>query len=440
MNHPRFLTAFFGLMILSLASCGGGNNPPSASTPAPASTTSPPAPTQSTVVAAANVVPITIDQGPAAVTPANTVPLVANLMYVTVTICVPGTQTCAVVDHVQVDTGSTGLRVFASALPAGFALPQRVDAHNNSLAECIQFVDGNSWGPLQTADLQMSGEKASSLPIQIIGSPSFSTVPTACSNLGVVRNTVQSRGANGILGIGNGVQDCGAGCLVTNPDGTAQNNLYYSCTSTQSCTATTLPLNAQVQNPITYFATDNNGSAIVLPTIPSIGALSVNGSLVFGIGTRDNNRLGYAVALQVDPNTFEFTTQYNGTNYSASYIDSGTNVYVVPNANNAIPLCTSTSTTKFFCPAMPVNQAATFVGLNLASSTVEFSISNASTLFTQNPYFTAFNDIGVQSGVGSNRNLNSFVWGAPFFFGKTVFTAIESKITPSSTPTPYVAF
>ncbi len=457
MSQQRFLTLLLGFMAVVLVGCGGGGNGTNASpvtsnspttgspsnnpssTPmfnSPSSTTPIPS---ATVAAAANVVPLTIDEGPAAVTPPNSVPAVANLMYVTLTVCVPGTQTCATVDHVQVDTGSTGLRLFASALPASFTLPQRVDANNHALVECAQFVDGYSWGPLQTADLQISGETASSLPLQIIGSSSFSTIPSACSNVGTSRNTVQSFGANGILGIANGAQDCGASCLATNLNGTAQNNLYYSCATSQSCITTTVPLNAQVQNPISFFPIDNNGSLIVLPAIPSIGAPSVNGSLVFGIGTRSNNGLGSAIALQVDPNNFEFTTRYSGANYTESYIDSGTNIYAVPNPNNAIIACSSNAS-GFFCPATTLNLTATLVGTNSTTATALFSIANASTLFNQNPYYTAFSDLGGSSETGTSRSSNTFAWGAPFFFGKTVFTAIEGATTPSGTATPYVAF
>jgi len=446
------ILVILGFALFGLAGCGGGGGSQEATAPSttssvnsgtPSSTPSSNTPTStapstSSVMTGTNVANITIDAGPAAVTPPNTIPTVANLMYATVTICVPGTQNCASVDHVLVDTGSTGLRIFASALPSNFTLPQRVDTNKNPLAECIQFVDGYSWGPLQTADLKIGGETANSLPIQMIGSSNLSTVPSACANTGTARNTVQSFSANGILGIGNGAQDCGAGCVATNVNGTAQNNLYYSCPTPQTCTTTTVPLNGQVQNPITLFAVDNNGSSTVLPTIPNTGALSVNGYLVFGIGTQNNNGLGRAVALQVDSPAFELTTQYGGASYTESYIDSGTNFYAVPNPNNTITTCTNSS--SFFCPASTLNLSATLVGRNALSSFASFSIANAAMLFNQNAYNTAFNNLGGPSGASTSRTTNTFAWGAPFFFGKTVYTAIEGKVTPSSTMPPYVAF
>src|SRR5712692_7557798 len=58
-----------------------------------------------------NTLAVTVDPGPAAA--AGTV----NTLYTTVTICAPGSTTeCQTIDHVQVDTGSTGFRVLASVL------------------------------------------------------------------------------------------------------------------------------------------------------------------------------------------------------------------------------------------------------------------------------------------------------------------------------------
>ena len=39
-----------------------------------------------------------------------------NEPCVSVTVCVPGTSTCQTIDHLLLDTGSTGLRIFSQAL------------------------------------------------------------------------------------------------------------------------------------------------------------------------------------------------------------------------------------------------------------------------------------------------------------------------------------
>src|SRR6185437_14533522 len=105
-----------------------------------------------------------------------------NAPYVTVTICAPGTSNCATIDHVLVDSGSVGLRLLRSAVPSSLGLVNNKDsAQGNTLAECVEFGAGVSWGPISTVDLKIAGEKASSLPIQIVDD-SFASIPADCSN------------------------------------------------------------------------------------------------------------------------------------------------------------------------------------------------------------------------------------------------------------------
>ena len=59
-----------------------------------------------------NVVNAIVDQGPSRFGSGQQAAV--NIMYVKVTVCVPGsTTTCQTIDHVQVDTGSQGLRILA---------------------------------------------------------------------------------------------------------------------------------------------------------------------------------------------------------------------------------------------------------------------------------------------------------------------------------------
>jgi len=51
-------------------------------------------------------------------------------------------------------------------------------------------VDGYSWGPVALADVQISGETAQSVPLQVIGDPSFTNIPAACSGTGTEEDTV----------------------------------------------------------------------------------------------------------------------------------------------------------------------------------------------------------------------------------------------------------
>src|SRR5512140_2767625 len=92
---------------------GGGGGGSSASLPSGSLTGVTPATSQA-VSPARNVLPISVNSGPA-----NTV----NLAFTSVTICAPGSSSnCRVVDGIMVDTGSSGLRILSSAL-AGLSLP-----------------------------------------------------------------------------------------------------------------------------------------------------------------------------------------------------------------------------------------------------------------------------------------------------------------------------
>lgn len=391
------------LSVLSvLAGCGGGGGGGGDSAPV--------APTQ-------NVQPITVDGGPEAV---------PDIAFTSVTICAPGSTTnCQTIDHIQVDTGSVGLRIISSVLSPALSLPQQLDANGNPLAECAQFADGFSWGSVKVGDMSIAGEKASSLPIQVIGDPAFPTIPFSCSSSGPPENTVPTFGANGLLGVGLFLQDCGAGCVQSAIPGT-----YYSCPSS-GCRSTQVALNKQLQNPVALFGADNNGVIIQLPAVPAAGMATVTGSLIFGIGTQADNGLGGATVLSVNPNTGDIGTTFGGVAHPNSYIDSGSSLLFF--GSSAYPLCTGPAA-GLYCPPSTQNLAATLQGSNGAVSAITFSVANADQLFNANPSFNAFNDIAAP-----NSDATSFAWGLPFFFGRSVYTAIETRSTPGGAG-PYFAF
>ena len=234
-------------------------------------------------------------------------------------------------------------------------------------------------------------------------------------------------GANGIIGVGLFQQDCGAACTSQNqtiPD------RYYSCPSS-GCTHTYVTLQQQLQNPVSVFASDNNGVLIQLPAAPNGGSPTASGSMIFGIGTRSNNALGSANVYGVDGQG-NFTTIFNNNTYSGSFIDSGSNGYFFP--DSSIPTC-SHPNEQWYCPtSSPDNLSAQNQGTNMSSPiTVNFTIEAASTLF--NSSNTAFSTLGGPVP----GNLNAFDWGRSFFYGKNVFTAIENKSTPGGTG-PYFAY
>ena len=392
-------------------SCGGGGGGGGSSASiAPGSST----PTGS------NVVDVVVDAGPTSTSPD------VNTLFTTVTVCVPGSTTsCQTIDHIQVDTASFGLRILAPVLT--LSLPVQTTANGASLLECTQFVDGYSWGPVASADVQISGESASSVPVQVIGDAKFTSVPANCSSIGPAEDTVATFGANGILGVGVFAQDCGGGCVTT-----VDNGVYYACTSAQ-CQATTAVLASQVPNPVTLFAKDNNGVVIQLPSVAAAGAATVTGSLVFGIDTQTNNKSGSQSVLTLDSTDGDFTTVFNGQPpLTQSFLDTGSNGYFFN--DTGLQQCTNANFAKFYCPASPQNFSAVLQGQNAVSATVSFIVDDAETLGANDPSLVAFPTLA-----GTYPTSNSFDWGLPFYYGRTVYTAIENAATAVGTG-PYVAF
>ena len=355
--------------------------------------------------------------------PANFV----NSLFISVTVCIPGSAICQTVDHVLVDTGSSGLRLMSSVLQSSLSLPQQTDGGGNPVAECAQFADGFTWGPLKLADVKISGEQADSVPLQVIGDPGYPDIPNDCANTGPSENTVASFGANGVLGVGVFKQDCGNSCLS---DG---NGFYYICPCQNNMQSSALDLDRQVQNPVAMFADDNNGVIIELPAISANGAASVTGALVFGIDTQTNNALGSAQVFKVKAGSGTFTTVYKNKAYNLSLIDSGSSVTFF--ADSGIPTCKNADVAAgFYCPNSTQDLSAVVQGTDGNSATLAFSVANAHNLFSNNPDYWAFSNLAAPDIFPS-----SFIWGLPAFMGRSVYTAIEGQNTSAGVG-PYFAF
>jgi hypothetical protein len=247
-------------------------------------------------------------------------------------------------------------------------------------------------------------------------------VPDSCT--GASHDTVQTLGANGILGLGPFLEDCGAACEQALGPNSVNPGLYYACGSTAAggCAETAVPGGSQVSHPVAGFAVDNNGSIIELPAIADAGAPGVSGSLVFGIGTQTNNGLGTATVLTVDDRG-GFTTNYpvGGPGYEG-FIDSGSNgLYFLDSSTTGIPTCPDPAA-SYYCPSERLELSAETVGQNGVPIRTDFGVANAETLFA-NATYIAFADLAgpVQGSL--------FDWGLPFFYGKSIFTAIEGQYT-----------
>lgn len=341
-----------------------------------------------------------------------------NSPFVTVRVCQPATTNCVDIDHVVLDTGSSGLRVAASALPATLDLPAVQNASGEVVGECAHFASGFSWGSVRRADVQLAGERAASLPVQVINDPGtpWSMIPAACSGTGA--NIGASRGAKGILGVGLFTEDCGTACETQ-----ATPNVYFACNGGGGCTSTVLPLASQVANPVSSFAVNNNGVVLTLPAVPVGGAQQATGALVFGIGTQANNQLGGATVFKTDANGF-FTTTYKGVRNTRSFLDSGSNGLFFNDFS--LPSCGD-----FYCPpGAPLTLTATNTSATGTSGTVTFTLDSVAAIRT---------DAGAAHIGGTNGLPDSFDWGLPFFFGRSVFVARSGAATPAG-PGPYWAY
>jgi hypothetical protein len=342
-----------------------------------------------------------------------------NEPCVSVTICSPGTSTCQTIDNVLLDTGSYGLRIFKSILTVSLT---QVASGSGSLTECIQYSDNSAdWGPVQLADIILGNEPAVTVPIQIIDSTFGGS--TSCSNGGYTLDTTPAEaGFNGILGVGLFTEDCGSGCTSSK-----KNGWYYSC-SGSNCSATTVPLSNQVKNPVSLLPLDNNGFIVqFLTTVPPGGLSSVNGNLILGIGTRSNNTPPAGITVYpADPTDGEFITVFNGSTYSDSFIDSGSNGLFFPNTLS-LPTCDSDN---WFCPTSIQSLSATTKGYTgSGSGTVSFQIGDSDTLFKSS------NKVFIELG-GPNT---SFDWGLPFFLGRSVYVGIDGQTSSLGTG-PYWAY
>jgi hypothetical protein len=415
-----------------LVACGSSGTP--------VGVTPPPPPGQ-------NIQPISVNGGPLG--------NYANGAFVSVEICLPGTTTCQTINDVLVDTGSVGLRLLASQVTIN--PPVLNDGNGDNLNNCIQFLDGSFlWGDVAQADIKMAGEVASSTSVQLIANPTGGyLIPPGCT--GINETTQQTLDANGILGVGPEPFDCGPGCdPVANAGGTPP-PVYYLCSANTGCVATFVPCgnvcqdtqaaNAQITNPVFNFTGDNNGVILQLPSLASAAA-TVSGSLIFGIGTQSNNTLGSAAVLLLNSSD-EFTTSFSGQLLTSSFIDSGSNGLFFPNgietgfAGDTIPVCTDN--TSFYCPATLTPFSATNES-GSTNSAVNFSVDNSDNLSTQNPGDFAFVNLGGPLGSGacnatSNPTACSFDFGLPFFYGRSVFTAIDGAVAPTGVPAgPFVAY
>ena len=398
MIHQKCAAVLVGMVVTILLGCGnsGGSSPSGPSGPS-----------------GPNVLIITIN-------PSSAVCTNGNDPCTQVTICQAGTSICQTISDILVDTGSSGLRIFASALT--LPLP------SSDIGECMFFGGGIDWGSVHTVDVMLGKEPAVSVPIQVVdptfkgqyasdGSSTGQSGSNICGVASVDANPSQV-GHNGILGVG-----------VFQLDG----GVYYDCASLP-CTTPKVPP-PQVQNPVGLLPVDNNGVIVALPSVPTSGLPSLTGSLILGIGTATNNQPSGVTVLPTD-SSGRIVTQFTpDPSITLGIIDSGSNVLFFNDLSllNQNQLCPPPFS-FLYCPSpSPLNLSAVNMGTSGSpSSLVNFQITDPRPMLSAGNF--AINNVG-----GPAIFTDTFDWGLPFFFGRTVYVGLEGKTSALGTG-PFFAY
>jgi hypothetical protein len=401
---------------LIVAGCGGGggsdnsnNNQNSPASPAPAG---------------GNQVSAVLNQG---------VSGVPNIPTVTVTVCAPGSASaCQTINNVLLDTKSFGLRVANSALGSTAASLPTLASGSGTLAQCALFAQSFTWGTIRTADVHIGGETASNIPVQVVGDLPDATIPSDnCTDrvpLANAEDTANTLNANGILGIGVAITDCGTACgaamSASNP------STYFSCppnTTTANCTRVPVGVAQQVTNPVARFAADNNGVIVQFPAVPDGGSKTATGLVTFGINTQPNNAMpGTVTTIASDQAGDLRHSTFSGLTNVDAFLDTGSNgMFFGP----GLTACGSNAP-DFYCPTSKQTLSATLQGESATTLAVSFFADNAISLFNSGNFA-----LPNLTGTATNGTLDL---GLPFYFGRTVYHGLD--LSASGGQAPFIAF
>jgi hypothetical protein len=131
-------------------------------------------------------------------------------------------------------------------------------------------------------------------------------------------------------------------------------------------------------------------------------------------------------------NNGDITTIFGGQPWTESFLDTGSNGLYFN--GSSLSQCTSPNFTTYYCPTSPQTLSAVLQGKNGVSASVTFTVDNAETLGANDSSLVAFATLA-----GTYPNANTFDWGLPFYYGRTVYTAFENAAT-SVGAGPYIAF
>src|SRR5262249_47130146 len=112
-------------------------------------------------------------------------------------------------------------------------------------------------------------------------------------------------------------------------------------------------------------------------------------------------------------------------------------LYFDPAKTDPITICSGfTNASQFYCPATTLSLSASNQGQNGNTTPVNFQIANLTQISNAN---FARNDVGGPATSITGIGTNYFDFGLPFFYGRTVFTAIDGAPADGTTG-PYVAY
>ena len=427
-----------------LFACGGGGG----SSTGAGNSQNPPVSTQA--VQTDNNLLVRVEDGP------RGSPLVTNvnILYATVKVCHPLSGLCVDIDHVQVDTGSVGLRVLASKVKS-LGLPALQISSNPVVHawECFPFVIGGLWGANAKAVVGLGRQKTREIAIQLIeDDPGAALQPTADCIAAADKTILSSAGAlgsNGILGVGSTNLDCGNVCVDGSYAVNATFVQYYGCPPTASSSAgcstnAKVGTSLQVSNPVSAFSTSaySNGMVLTMPAVSGTGAASASGELIFGVdtvagsSTLSNNTVPSGVKkvlMGVDWTNkaayLNITTQLQQgagfQTFARSYLDTGTNgLFFSDSPSFPVARCAGST---WYCPvsAMTLNAVLSDGGsTSLNPVGVQFQVGNADSLFPINSAVSGGNTAFANVAGAAPAGPTSFAWGMPFFYGKRVYMSI----------------
>ncbi len=407
-----------------------------------------------------NVAPLVVDAGPCAYYPSNNsvgpINAAQDVIYTTVTICPPGlappSGSCQTIDHIQVDTGSVGLRILASAMNSSVlqTLPT-VSLNGQPINDCYAYADGWTWGVLRTADVYVGGydattkvsqgDRAPGISVDIIGDPASGPISTAaqstCSGGSPSENSVETFGANGILGV---------------MPAQYENGLYYTCTASGGCPVVTIPQSQEANNPVYSLASmDDNGIVVALPGLETLTPPGpqkyVIGTLTFGVTTGGVNGATHFFATDLSSGIPAVQSEIQSesppqASSAASQpvnaiFDTGTSFLSI--YGTGMPY--TQDSYQWLIPPSPVTVNLLLqgpipnAGRNTSGPLVQqyqdmVSVTSEQTLSTQYPYPTywAFDDLAADSSTPQD------IWGAPFFFGKTMYVVYQGSFPQGNPP------